>query len=43
MNSVATIMARQWLRLIWRTRTDGQPNDPSLHANAVALVSGHAS
>ena len=33
------ILARAWLRVIWRAWTDRKPYDPSLHGNAVALAS----
>ena len=33
------ILARAWLRVIWRAWTDRKPYDPSLHGNAVALTS----
>lgn len=35
------ILARAWLRVIWRAWTDRKPYDPSLHGNAVALASSH--
>jgi transposase len=34
------ILARAWLRVIWRAWTDRKPYDPSLHGNAVALAFG---
>jgi transposase len=33
------ILARAWLRVIWRAWTDRKPYNPSLHGNAVALAS----
>ncbi|HMO45891.1 MAG TPA: IS110 family transposase [Rubrivivax sp.] len=33
------ILARAWLRVIWRAWTDRKPYDPALHASAVALAS----
>jgi len=33
------ILARAWLRVIWRAWTDRKPYDPSLHGNAAALAS----
>ena len=33
------ILARAWLRVIWRAWTDHKPYDPSLHGSAVALAS----
>jgi len=33
------ILARAWLRVIWRAWTDHKPYDPSLHGNAAALAS----
>lgn len=33
------ILARAWLRVIWRAWTDRKPYDPGLHGNAVALTS----
>lgn len=33
------ILARAWLRVIWRAWTDHKPYDPALHASAVALAS----
>ena len=33
------ILARAWLRVIWRAWTDRKPYDPSLHGNAVTLAS----
>ena len=35
------ILARAWLRVIWRAWTDRKPYHPSLHGNAVALASRH--
>ena len=32
------ILARAWLRVIWRAWTDRKPYDPTLHASAVALA-----
>ncbi len=33
------ILARAWLRIIWRAWTDRKPYDPTVHGNAVALAS----
>ncbi len=33
------ILARAWLRVIWRAWTDRKPYDPALHGSAVALAS----
>jgi transposase len=33
------ILARAWLRVIWRAWTDRKPYDPSLHGSAVSLAS----
>jgi transposase len=33
------ILARAWLRVIWRAWTDRKPYDPALHASALALAS----
>lgn len=33
------ILARAWLRVIWRAWTDRKPYDPAPHGNAVALAS----
>lgn len=33
------ILARAWLRVVWRAWTDRKHYDPSLHGNAVALAS----
>jgi len=33
------ILARAWLRVIWRAWTDRKPYDPTLHGSAVALTS----
>jgi transposase len=33
------ILARAWLRVIWRAWTDRKPYDPALHAGALALAS----
>ena len=33
------ILARAWLRVIWRAWTDRKPYDPSLHGSAVTLAS----
>jgi transposase len=33
------ILARAWLRVIWRAWTDHKPYDPSLHGNAAAMAS----
>ncbi|HQD16802.1 MAG TPA: IS110 family transposase [Ottowia sp.] len=35
------ILARAWLRVIWRAWTDRKPYDPSAHGNAVAMASAH--
>jgi transposase len=34
------ILARAWLRVIWRAWTDRKPYDPSLHVSAQLLASG---
>ena len=33
------ILARAWLRVIWRAWTDRKPYDPNVHGNAMALAS----
>jgi transposase len=33
------ILARAWLRVIWRAWTDRKPYDPALHSSALALAS----
>jgi transposase len=33
------ILARAWLRVIWRAWTDRKPYDPALHGSAIALAS----
>jgi len=36
------ILARAWLRIIWRAWTDRKPYDPTLHLGALKLASGAA-
>ena len=36
------VLARAWIRVIYRCWQDGVPYDPALHGNAVELAGPHA-